>query len=57
MLQFAAYAEWFGFGYRRTMATIMANYQNTDGSITVPDVSRKYMDINAITASKTNFVF
>ena len=41
----------------RTIAAIMENYQNADGSVTVPDVLRKYMDTNTITASKASFVF
>ncbi|MFN5928501.1 MAG: serine--tRNA ligase, partial [Roseiflexaceae bacterium] len=32
-----------GLGIPRTMIAIMENYQNADGSITVPDVLRPYM--------------
>ena len=32
-----------GLAVGRTMAAIMENYQNPDGSITVPEVLRPYM--------------
>jgi seryl-tRNA synthetase len=32
-----------GLGIPRTMIAIMENYQNADGSITVPDVLRPYL--------------
>ena len=32
-----------GLAVGRTMAAIMENYQNADGSITVPEVLRPYM--------------
>jgi seryl-tRNA synthetase len=32
-----------GLGIPRTMIAIMENYQNPDGSITVPDVLRPYL--------------
>lgn len=37
-----------GLAVGRTVAAIMENYQNADGSITVPEVLRKYMGIDAI---------
>jgi seryl-tRNA synthetase len=37
-----------GLAVGRTMIAIMENYQNADGSITVPDVLRQYMDIDVI---------
>jgi len=33
-----------GLAIGRTMAAIFENYQNEDGSITVPEVLRPYMD-------------
>lgn len=37
-----------GLAVGRTVAAIMENYQNADGSITVPEVLRKYMGTNEI---------
>jgi seryl-tRNA synthetase len=39
-----------GLAIDRTVAAIMENYQNADGSITVPDVLRPYMGIDMIKA-------
>ena len=37
-----------GLAIGRTLAAIMENYQNEDGSITVPEVLRPYMGIDVI---------
>ncbi len=37
-----------GLAVGRTVAAIMENYQNADGTITVPEVLRKYMGIDEI---------
>ena len=37
-----------GVAVGRTVAAIMENYQNADGSITVPEVLRKYMGVDVI---------
>ncbi len=37
-----------GLAVGRTMIAIMENYQNSDGSITIPDVLVPYMKVNAI---------
>lgn len=37
-----------GLAVGRTVAAILENYQNADGSITVPDVLRKYMGVDVI---------
>ncbi|MDO8915899.1 MAG: serine--tRNA ligase, partial [Coriobacteriia bacterium] len=39
-----------GLAVGRTVAAIIENYQNADGSITVPDVLRPYMGVDVITA-------
>ncbi|MGN7678185.1 MAG: serine--tRNA ligase [Anaplasma sp.] len=36
----------------RTIAAIMENYQNEDGSVTVPSVLRQYMGVEAITRTE-----
>jgi seryl-tRNA synthetase len=41
-----------GLAIGRTVAAIMENYQNEDGSITVPEVLRPYMGMDKITYSK-----
>ncbi|MGB9832014.1 MAG: aminoacyl--tRNA ligase-related protein, partial [Caldisericum exile] len=38
-----------GLAVGRTMAAILENYQNEDGSITIPKVLQKYMGIDKIT--------
>ena len=38
-----------GLAVGRTFAAILENYQNADGSITVPEALRKYMGVSAIT--------
>ncbi|MDI6916332.1 MAG: serine--tRNA ligase [Thermoplasmatales archaeon] len=38
-----------GMAVGRTMAAILENYQNEDGSVNVPDVLKKYMNIDSIT--------
>ncbi len=40
-----------GLAVGRTMAAILENYQQTDGSIKVPDVLQKYMGIDIISAA------
>ncbi|MDI9477929.1 MAG: serine--tRNA ligase, partial [Bacillota bacterium] len=37
-----------GLAIGRTLAAIMENYQNEDGSITVPEVLRPYMGTDLI---------
>lgn len=37
-----------GVAVGRTVAAIMENYQNEDGSVTVPEVLRKYMGVDVI---------
>ncbi|MDI9477791.1 MAG: serine--tRNA ligase, partial [Bacillota bacterium] len=37
-----------GLAIGRTLAAIMENYQNEDGSITVPEVLRPYMNMDVI---------
>ena len=39
-----------GLAVGRTFAAIIENYQNEDGSITVPEVLRHYMGVDVITA-------
>jgi seryl-tRNA synthetase len=39
-----------GLAVGRTVAAIIENYQNADGSITVPEVLRPYMGVDVITA-------
>ena len=39
-----------GLAVGRTVAAIIENYQNADGSITVPEVLRPYMGVDIITA-------
>ncbi|MGC8954723.1 MAG: serine--tRNA ligase [Fervidobacterium sp.] len=41
-----------GLAIGRTLVAIMENYQNPDGSITVPEVLRPYMGTDVITALK-----
>mgnify|MGYP003316329342 CR=1 FL=1 len=38
-----------GVAVGRTVAAILENYQNADGSVTVPDALRKYMGVDVIT--------
>ena len=38
-----------GLAIGRTTAAILENYQNADGSITIPEVLRKYMPVDKIT--------
>ena len=38
-----------GLAVGRTMAAILENYQKEDGSVEVPDVLRKYMQVSSIT--------
>ena len=38
-----------GVAVGRTVAAILENYQNSDGSVTVPEVLRKYMGVDART--------
>jgi len=40
-----------GLPIGRTMVAIIENYQNADGSITVPEILRKYMGLEIINAS------
>ena len=37
-----------GLAIGRTVAAILENYQNADGSVTVPEVLRKYMGVDVI---------
>lgn len=37
-----------GVAVGRALVAILENYQNADGSITVPDVLRKYMGVDVI---------
>jgi seryl-tRNA synthetase len=37
-----------GLAVGRTVIAIMENYQNADGTITVPEVLRKYMNVDII---------
>lgn len=37
-----------GLAVGRTVAAIMENYQNADGSVTIPEVLRKYMPVDVI---------
>ena len=37
-----------GVAVGRTVAAIMENYQNGDGSVTVPEVLRPYMGVDVI---------
>jgi seryl-tRNA synthetase len=37
-----------GLALPRTMIAVMENYQNADGSITVPEVLRPYMGMDVI---------
>ena len=37
-----------GVAIGRTVAAILENYQNADGSVTVPEVLRKYMGVDVI---------
>ncbi|MGB4373140.1 MAG: serine--tRNA ligase, partial [Halanaerobiales bacterium] len=37
-----------GLAIGRTLAAILENYQNEDGSITVPEVLRPYMNMDVI---------
>lgn len=37
-----------GVAVGRTVAAILENYQNSDGSVTVPEALRKYMGVNVI---------
>jgi len=39
-----------GLAVGRTVAAIIENYQNADGSVTVPEVLRPYMGVDVITA-------
>lgn len=39
-----------GLAVGRTVAAILENYQNADGSVTVPEVLRPYMGVDVITA-------
>ena len=39
-----------GLAVGRTMAAVIENYQNADGTITVPEVLRPYMGCDVITA-------
>jgi seryl-tRNA synthetase len=39
-----------GLAVGRTVAAILENYQNEDGSVTVPEVLRKYMGMDTISA-------
>ena len=41
-----------GVAIGRTVAAIMENYQNADGTITVPEVLRPYMGCDVIRAEK-----
>ena len=48
-----AYFEWFRCGCGRTIAAILENYQQEDGSVVVPEVLRPYMGgIEVIKGSK-----
>jgi seryl-tRNA synthetase len=37
-----------GLAVGRTVAAILENYQNEDGSVTVPEALRKYMGVDKI---------
>ena len=37
-----------GLAVGRTVAAILENYQNADGSVTVPEALRKYMGVDVI---------
>ena len=37
-----------GVAIGRTVAAILENYQNEDGSVTVPDVLKRYMGVDVI---------
>ena len=39
-----------GVAIGRTVAAILENYQNDDGSVTVPEALRPYMGVDRITA-------
>ena len=45
-----------GVAVGRTVAAIMENYQNPDGSITVPEVLRPYMGCDRITKQDTGIL-
>ncbi|MBQ9973321.1 MAG: serine--tRNA ligase, partial [Firmicutes bacterium] len=38
-----------GLAVGRTVAAILENYQNADGSVTIPEVLRPFMGCDAIT--------
>ena len=42
-----------GIAVGRTMVAILENYQNKDGSVSIPDVLKKYMNVDSITVEKT----
>lgn len=42
-----------GLAVGRTVAAILENYQNKDGSVTVPEVLRKYMGVDVIPGPKS----
>ena len=46
--QFAHTLNGSGVAVGRTVAAILENYQNDDGSVTVPEVLRKYMGVDVI---------
>ena len=37
-----------GLAVGRTVAAVLENYQNADGSVTVPEVLRPYMGVDVI---------
>jgi seryl-tRNA synthetase len=41
-----------GLAVGRTVAAILENYQNEDGSVTVPEALRRYMGIDCMTLEK-----
>ena len=50
--QFAHTLNGSGLAVGRTMAAVIENYQNADGTITVPEVLRPYMGCDIITAQQ-----
>lgn len=47
-LEFVHTLNGSGFGVPRTMIAIIENYQNADGTITVPNILRKYVNADVI---------
>ena len=41
--------QWVGLAVGRTVAAILENYQEADGSVVIPKVLRPYMGVEKIT--------